>query len=97
MSGVERPDRVAANHTVTVDDIRELTGGATPHFALQIRDRIRRLIADLPPDDPVRLVGEREIARLERMAWEGQASGPVQEHEVPLPSLRLPREAAERQ
>jgi hypothetical protein len=89
MSGTERPDRLEANRAVTIDDIRELTGAATPHFALQIRDRIRRLIDGLDPGDPVRIEGERAIARLERMAREGQASGIVQEGELPLPSLRL--------
>jgi hypothetical protein len=90
MSGKERPDRLASEHRVTVDDIRELMGGCTPHFALQIRDRIRRLIGELPPDDPARLEGERAIERLERIARDGQISGTVQELELPLPSLRLP-------
>jgi hypothetical protein len=82
---------VAPGHRVTVDDIRELVGAATPHFALQIRDRVARLIEDLPPGDPARSEGERAIARLQRLADEGQASGHVQEHEQPLPSLRLER------
>jgi hypothetical protein len=92
VSDAERPDRLANERAVTVDDIRELTGASTPHFALQLRDRISRLIANLPPDDPARIEGERAIARLERMANEGQTSGTVQEHELPLPSLRLRRE-----
>ncbi|HZO59411.1 MAG TPA: hypothetical protein VFB51_06960 [Solirubrobacterales bacterium] len=89
MSGSERPDRLAPDHRVTVDDVRELVGPATPHFALQIRDRVARLISGLPPGDPARVEGERAIARLERIAREGQAEGHVQEHEQPLPSLRL--------
>jgi hypothetical protein len=89
LSGAELPERLAPGHTVTVDDIRELVGAATPHFALQIRDRLTRLIEGLPPDDPVRIEGERGIRRLEQLAQEGQASGPIQEHEQPLPSLRL--------
>ena len=60
---------------MTVDDIRALVGAATPHFALQIRDRLARLIAGLPPDDPARIEGERAIARLEQHALEGQAEG----------------------
>jgi hypothetical protein len=76
---------------VTVDDIRELAGAATPHFALQIRDRVARLIEDLPAEDPARVEGERAIQRLERLAAEGQGAGHVQEHEQPLPSLRLER------
>jgi hypothetical protein len=91
MSGAERPDRLTPGRTVTVDDIRELAGAATPHFALQLRDRVRRLIEALPADDAARAEGERAIARLERMAREGQTSGVVQERELPLPSLRLER------
>jgi hypothetical protein len=68
MSEAERPDRLTPGHRVTIEDIRALAGPATPHFALQIRNRIRRLIADLPPDDPARIEGERHIARLEELA-----------------------------
>ena len=68
MSEAERPDRLAPGHRVTIEDIRALAGPATPHFALQIRNRNRRLIADLPPGDPVRVEGERQIARLEELA-----------------------------
>ena len=78
---------------MTVDDVRDLVGAATPHFALQLRDRVARLIDGLPPDDPARVEGERAIARLEHMANEGQGEGHVQEHEQPLPSLRLGRDA----
>jgi hypothetical protein len=76
---------------VTVDDVRELLGPATPHFALQIRDRVATLIEGLAPDDPARIEGERAIARLHQLAQEGQGSGHVADHEQPLPSLRLQR------
>jgi hypothetical protein len=92
MSGAERPDRLAPGRRVSIDDIRELVGPATPHFALQVRDRVARLIERLEPSDPARVEGERAIARLEQLAAEGQASGHVQEHEQPLPSLRLERD-----
>jgi hypothetical protein len=91
MSGAERPDRLAPDHKVTVEDVRELMGPSTPHFALQLRDRIARLIEGLPADDPARIEGERGIARLEQIAREGQGAGHVQEYELPLPSLRLER------
>ena len=68
MSEAERPDRLAAGRQVTIEDIRALAGPATPHFALQIRNRIRRLIDGLPQDDSVRLEGERHIVRLEELA-----------------------------
>ncbi len=66
MSEAERPDRLSRR--VTVEDIRALAGPSTPHFALQVRNRIQRLIADLPEGDPVRLEGETQIARLEELA-----------------------------
>jgi hypothetical protein len=63
-------------------------GASTPHFALQLRNRIRRLIAHLPPEDPARLEGEREIARLERIAFTGEVRGePEQPGERALKSL----------
>jgi hypothetical protein len=91
VSGAERPDRIDPGHRVSVDDVREVVGAATPHFALQIRDRVARLIEDLPPGDPARIEGERAIERLQRLAAEGQGTGHVQEHEQPLPSLQLER------
>ena len=66
MSEVERADRLG--RPVTVEDIRALAGPSTPHFALQVRNRIRRLIEDLPEGDPARTEGERQIARLEELA-----------------------------
>jgi hypothetical protein len=68
VSEAERPDRLDSGHRVTIEDIRALAGPATPHFALQIRNRIQRLIADLPPDDPARAEGERHIERLQELA-----------------------------
>ena len=52
---------------VTKDDIDALVGPATPQFAYQIRARVRELIADLPPDDPVRTYGEEQAAMLDRL------------------------------
>jgi hypothetical protein len=66
MNAAERPRR--PGRRATVDDIRALAGPSTPHFALQIRDRIRRLIEGLPETDPVRREGETQIARLEELA-----------------------------
>jgi hypothetical protein len=68
MSEAESNRRLAPGHKLMVEDVRALSGPATPHFALQIRNRIRRLIEPLPPEHPARLEGEREIARLEDLA-----------------------------
>ena len=87
MSEYERPDRMLREPTV--EDIRQLMGASTPHFALQIRNRIRNLIAGLPADHPARVEGEREIERLDRIAFGAENRGPAQEGERPLPSVRL--------
>jgi hypothetical protein len=90
MSEAEHPDRLRPDHEVTVDDVRQLTGASTPHFALQLRERIRHLIAGLPPDHPARIEGEREIARLDRIAFAGEVRGPDAEPGLePLPSLSI--------
>ena len=84
MSEFEKPGRQP-----TVEDVRQLMGASTPHFSLQIRNRIRNLIRDLPADDPARLEGEREIARLERIAFEGEHRGhPGAPGERELPSIQ---------
>ena len=88
MAEAEQPARLRPEHHVTVEDVRQLMGASTPHFALQLRNRIRKLIAPLPPGDPARIEGEREIARLERIAFAGEIRGaPGQDGERPLPSL----------
>ncbi|WP_028059191.1 hypothetical protein [Candidatus Solirubrobacter pratensis] len=81
MAEAEQPER--ANRPVTVDDVRQLMGSSTPHFALQLRNRIRTLIAGLPPDDPARLLGEGEIARLERLGFTGEVRGEPAQPGVP--------------
>jgi hypothetical protein len=88
MSQAEHPERMAAEHTVTVEDVRQLMGASTPHFALQLRERIRRLIRGLPTDHPARIEGEREIARLDKIAIVGEVRGHAAEPGLtPLPSL----------
>lgn len=73
---------------MTVDDVRQLMGASTPHFALQLRERIRALIRDLPSDHPARIEGDREIARLDRLAFVGEVRGTAAEEGMaPLPSL----------
>jgi hypothetical protein len=86
MSQAEHPDRLARD--VTVDDVRQLMGASTPHFALQLRNRIARLIAPLPPDHPARRLGEQEIARLTALGYTGETRGHHAEDGMrPLPSV----------
>lgn len=68
MSEAENPALLGASRRVTVEDVRALAGASTPHFALQVRNRIRRLIEPLAEDDPARREGERKIAELEELA-----------------------------
>ena len=77
MSEAERSDRRDPGRLPTVEDIRSLAGPSTPHFSLQIRNRIAALVERLPADDPARLEGERQIARLTDLAKHtGDPRGP---------------------
>ena len=75
MSQAEHPDRLASGHEPTIEDVRQLMGDSTPHFALQLRERIRNLIRSLPEGHPARVEGEREIARLDTIAYAGETRG----------------------
>jgi hypothetical protein len=88
MSQAENPERLREGRQVTVDDVRQLMGASTPHFALQLRARIRALIKGLPEDHPARLEGQREIARLDTIAFAGEIRGHPAEPGLPtLPSV----------
>jgi hypothetical protein len=98
MSQAEDPSRLHRKQEsgeVTVEDVRQLMGASTPHFALQLRNWIAALIADLPEGHPARVEGEREIARLQKLGVQGETrgEGPA-EGERPLPSLELTPDAA---
>ena len=94
MSQAEDPRRVQrkeSSQEVTVEDVRQLMGASTPHFALQLRNRIAKLIAGLPEGHPARVEGEREIARLQKLGYSGETRGEgLVEGERPMPSLSLP-------
>ena len=64
----------------TVDDVDALVGPATPHFAMQIRARVRDLVRDLPADHPVRRYADEKIQLLERLAFATSKAeeGPVE-------------------
>jgi hypothetical protein len=88
VSQAEHPDRLREGRQVTVDDVRQLMGASTPHFALQLRERIRALIRGLPAGNPARIEGEREIARLDKLAFAGEIRGhPAEPGLEPLPSV----------
>jgi hypothetical protein len=85
VSEYEQPSRL--EREPTVEDVRQLMGASTPHFALHLRNRIYGLIAGLPPGHPARVEGEREIARLERLAYGSERRGPIVEGEHGMPSF----------
>ena len=68
MSEAENPKLLTRVPELTPEDIRALAAAATPHFALQVRNRIRRLIEPLPAGHAARVEGERRIAKLEELA-----------------------------
>jgi hypothetical protein len=69
----------------TVDDLDALVGPATPHFAFQIRARVREAIADLPEGHPVRAYGEQQLELLERLGYASTKA----EHSEPESRERL--------
>lgn len=93
MSEYENPARL--EREPTVDDVRQLMGASTPHFALHLRARIHTLIAGLPAGHPARIEGEREIARLDQVALGAERRGEEGGEEPSMPSLREGRPPSE--
>jgi len=57
-------------------DVDALVGPATPHFAYQLRARVRELVDDLPDDHEVRRYAEEQILLLDRL---GHASSKAEQ------------------
>ena len=60
----------------TTRDIDALVGPATPHFAYQLRARLRDLILDLPAEHEVRRYAEEKMRLLDRL---GHASSKAED------------------
>jgi hypothetical protein len=86
VSEYEQPGRL--EREPTVEDVRQLMGASTPHFAIHLRNRIKTLISGLAADHPARLLGEREIGRLDQVALGSERRGQGGQGEPALPSLR---------
>ena len=69
----------------TIEDIDALVGPATPHFAYQLRARVRALIRDLPEDHAVRKYGEEQMELLDRLghATSKAEEGPIEPESRP--------------
>ncbi|MBO9534918.1 MAG: hypothetical protein J7513_18235 [Solirubrobacteraceae bacterium] len=93
MSEAESSERIGRKPTI--DDILALSGPATPHFALQLRGRIARLIDGLDPSDPVRRLGERELERLRQLAAAGEQRGTGSVETLPKMESLAPAAPAE--
>lgn len=71
------------------DELARLVGAATPHFALQIRDRVVAYRDALPTGHARRAELDAQVMRLERLAVDG-AGGPDDAADLPpRPSLAL--------
>ena len=71
-----------------MEDVRELMGASTPHFALQLRNRIARLIAGLPAATPHACKASGRSRACERLGLSGETRGEAgADGERPLPSL----------
>ena len=51
------------------DDVDALIGPATPHFAFQLRARLRELVAELPAEHPARVYAQEQIELLDRLGF----------------------------
>lgn len=69
----------------TKDEIDELVGPASPHFAYQLRARVHELIENLPEDHEVRRYGQEKMELLDRL---GHASSKAEEG-PPEPKERI--------
>ncbi len=77
----------------TIADVDALVGPATPHFAYQLRARVRELVRDLPPEHPVRRHADEQIELLDRLGHasskaQGVAGRPSARAAAPLPPAR---------
>jgi hypothetical protein len=60
----------------TREDVDALVGPATPHFAYQLRARVRELVDGLPAENEVRRYAEQQMELLDRL---GRASSKAAE------------------
>lgn len=69
------------------DELAQLVGAATPHFAFQARDRVAAYAAALPPDHPRQAELAAHLVRLDRLGYEGESAGVVTPDLPPRPSV----------
>lgn len=69
------------------DELAQLVGAATPHFALQAHTRVRGYLERLPADHPRRRELERHLERLAALAVEGETGAHARTDLPARPSL----------
>ena len=70
-------------------ELAQMVGAATPHFALQIRDRVAALAQSLAQNHPRQAELTAHIARLEQLALGGEAGRDGQAELPARPSLAI--------
>ena len=78
----------------TEDELAQLVGAATPHFAFQIRDRIAEFAAALPPDHARQPELKAHLDRLDELGYDGESAGVTRPDLPPRESLTPPRPQA---
>jgi hypothetical protein len=71
-------------------ELAQMVGAATPHFSMQIRDRVAAFARELPQDHPRQAELAAHIARLEALAYGGEAGDPGQADLPARPPLAIP-------
>src|SRR5260370_9476193 len=59
--------RVRSMPEPTIAAVDALVGPATPHFAYQLRARVRELVPDLPPEHPAPRHADEQTELLDRL------------------------------
>ena len=59
----------------TEDELAQLVGAATPHFAFQAAERISQLSAALPPDHARQPELRAHLEYLDRLGYDGETAG----------------------
>lgn len=78
MPGVASSAMTVLEHLYDIpseEELARLVGSATPHFALQIRDRVASYAAALPPDHARQAELARHLARLDALSTHGESAG----------------------
>jgi hypothetical protein len=73
------------------DELAQIVGAATPHFAFQLHDRLREYAAALPPDHPRQAELQAHMTHLAEIGYSGEAAGVSAPDLPPRPPLAPPR------